>query len=372
MKILIKDVLLDVITEQLTWDKVSSIIGKLPSPVDASKYLMKIALGNFKRGPKKISLIFPKSGWETTAVDLMKSLGVVTGTYSSLNDAIRYCKTLVSKGVKADEFVIGSHGKPGVLLMTQEGTNYKFNTSFLNSFKPLISQNTIVFFTACHGADNLYTLKKASDVLGVTTYASKGLYNYITNDSEKGFYWCTTKPIDESEMVMDGEILPTYKDFKGFDKVGNIWLPNLNGNRGGHRNEAKVDVTITIDPNVFGVNVNFSPIKLNLTSVDEEIINVEKDSAHNFILDVNDVISKSKRHEIYKKGYESERGINFDFIENIKSGKVKIEFTTKNGLINLTSLKPLQTKRKNSIGNSYLLKNKICGKMSSSPITWVG
>ena len=370
MKILIKDILRDVITEQLTWNKVSSIIGKLPSPVDASKYLMKIALGNKNNDLKKISLVFPKSGWETTAVNLMKSLGVVTGAYSSLNDAIRYCKTLVSKGVKADEFVIGSHGRPGVLLMTQEGTDYQFNTSFLNSFKSLISQNTIVFFTACHGANHLYTLKKASDALGVTTYASKGVYNYITNDSEKGFYWCTTKPIDESET--DGPILPTYKGIDGFDKVGNIWLPNLN-EPSGHHNAAKVDVTITIDPNVFGVNVNFSPIKLNLTSVDEEIINVENDSAHNFILDVNDVINKSKRHEIHKKGYDSERGINFDFIENIKSGKVKIEFTTKNGLINLTSLKPLQTKRKKWVrGNSYLLNNKICGKMSSSPITWVG
>lgn len=364
MKILIKDILRDVITEQLTWNKVSSIIGKLPSPVDASKYLMKIALGNKNNDLKKISLIFPKSGWETTAVNLMKSLGVVTGVYLSLNDAIRYCKTLVSKGVKADEFVIGSHGYKGTLLMTQEGKNYRFNTSFLSTFKPLITQNTIVFFTACHGANDLYTLKKASDVLGVTTYGSKGIYNYITNDSEKGFYWCTTKPIDESELVMDGKILPTYKRIDGFDKVGNIWIPNLNGN--------KVDVTITIDPNVFGVNVNFSPIKLNLTSVDEEIINMEKDSAHNFILDVYDVISKSKRHEIYNKGYDSEKGINRDFIENIKSGKVKIEFTTKNGLINLTSLKPLQTKRKINVGNSYLLKNKICGKMSSSPITWVG
>jgi hypothetical protein len=84
-------------------------------------------------------------------------------------------------------------------------------------------------------------------------------------------------------------------------------------------------------------------------------------------------LGQKKYNELSKKGI---KGSLYDYfgktiINNITNGKVKIEFVTKNGLINLTSLKPLQTKSKNDVTNDYLLKNKICGKMSSSPISWL-
>ena len=35
--------------------------------------------------PNKARLIFPDEGWETTAVEIVERLGIVTGTYKSLD-----------------------------------------------------------------------------------------------------------------------------------------------------------------------------------------------------------------------------------------------------------------------------------------------
>jgi hypothetical protein len=249
--------------------------------------------------------------------------------------------------------------------MTKSSKYGYFDTTFLSSFKPLISQNTKVFFTACHGADYLLTLKNAADELGVTAYGSQGIYNYVTNESEKGFYWCSTKPTKKS-VISHGKTLPTYSI--RYNSLTNIWIPNLDKN--------KIDAIVTIDPKLFGVN--FSPKKLNLTSNDSpSTVNYNKNgepiNAYSFNLDVNDLIDEKKYNELGKKGIKGSLSDYFGktIINNITNGKVKIEFVTKNGLINLTSLKPLQTKSKNDVTNDYLLKNKICGKMSSSPISWL-
>lgn len=64
----------------------------------------------FNKKPERVSIIFPKEGWETKAVNLLKKLGVVTGVFKSTNEAIQSLKTLKDKGVKVKELVIGSHG----------------------------------------------------------------------------------------------------------------------------------------------------------------------------------------------------------------------------------------------------------------------
>ena len=53
-----------------------------------------------------------------------------------------------------------------------------------------IDKNGLVFITSCHGADQLNNLFIASRFLKVRVWGSKGIYNYITNTSEGGFYWC--------------------------------------------------------------------------------------------------------------------------------------------------------------------------------------
>jgi hypothetical protein len=375
MKIIIKESQYKFLNEQSNfWGEVTSTVKGLiknswkVNPLSISYYFVKLAMSVLGvDGIKKVRLIFPQSNWEINAVNFMKSLGIVTGVYESLDDAIKYCKTLSSKGVKVEEFVIGSHGKAGNLLMTKASKyGYHFNTSFLTSFKPLISQNTKVFFTACHGADYLLLLKNAADELGVTTYGSQGIYNYVTNESEKGFYWCSTKPTKKFDIT-NNETLPTYKI--NYNTITDIWIPNLDKN--------EIDAIVTIDPKLFGIN--FSPKKLHLTSDEySKTINYDKNGepieAYSFNLDALDLLDEKKYRELSDKGikglYVSEY-FSKTIFNNIKNGRVKIEFVTKNGLINLTSLKPLNSKSKNDVTNDYLLKNKICGKMSSSPISWL-
>jgi len=374
MKIIIKESQYKFLNEQSNfWGTVVSTVNGLiknsvkVNPLSISYYFIKLAMSVLGVDRiKKVRLIFPQSDWEINAVNSMKSLGIVTGVYESLGDAIKYCKTLSSKGVKADEFVIGSHGKAGNLLMTKTSEyGYHFDTSFLSSFKPLISQNTKVFFTACHGADYLLLLKNAADELGVTTYGSQGIYNYVTNESEKGFYWCSTKPTKKFDIT-HGDTLPTYSNY--YNSFADIWIPNLDKN--------EIDVIVTIDPKLFGIN--FSPKKLHLTSdKGYKVVDYDKNGqpieAYSFNLDTSNLIDEKKYNELSNKGI---KGSLYDYFSktifnNVKNGRVKIEFITKNGLINLTSLKPLKVKNKNDVTNDYLLKNKICGKMSSSPISWI-
>ena len=374
MKIIIRESQYKFLNEQSNfWGTVTSTVNGLiknswkVNPLSISYYFIKLAMSILGvDGIKKVRLIFPQSNWEMNAVNFMKSLGIVTGVYESLDDAIKYCKTLSSKGVKIEEFVIGSHGKAGNLLMTKSSEyGYHFDTTFLSSFKPLISQNTKVFFTACHGADYLLLLKNAADELGVTTYGSQGIYNYVTNESEKGFYWCSTKPTKKFDIT-NGQILPTYKIY--YHTITDIWIPNLDKN--------EVDVIVTIDPKLFGVK--FDTKKLHLTSEEySKTINYDKNGepieAYSFNLDTLDLLDEKKYRELSDKGIKGSLSENFSKIitNNITNGRVKIEFVTKNGLINLTSMKPLTLKSKNDVDNDYLLKNKICGKMSSSPISWL-
>ena len=140
---------------------------------------------------KKIRLIFPGGNdWEIETVKLFKNLGVITTFFKSVPHAIATVNALTTKGVKATELIIGSHGN-GELLVMPADQNYRFNNNFMKALKNIVTPQTKVFFTACHGADNLYTLVIAANQLGVNgVYAASGIYNPATNTAEKGFYYC--------------------------------------------------------------------------------------------------------------------------------------------------------------------------------------
>lgn len=146
----------------------------------------------FGEKPVRVSLIFPKKGWETKAVDLLKKIGVVTGVFKSSVEAIEAIKTFKNKGIKVKELVIGSHGDGKNLLITQkeDKSNRKYATDLLKNAKDIITRETKVFFTACYGADYLDNLVDSANKLGVGVYGSRGIYNYITNSAEKGYYYC--------------------------------------------------------------------------------------------------------------------------------------------------------------------------------------
>jgi len=144
-------------------------------------------------------LTFPKAGWETIGAKLMKLFGVVSGVFKSSGDAIDKIRNVKNKTSETlDEFVVGSHGGGQELFMSQKGEQPDALVKILNEAKPLINSSTKVFFTACFGADFLKRLTDASKQLGgVGVYGSAGVYNYLTNQSEKGFYYCkTTNDVD--------------------------------------------------------------------------------------------------------------------------------------------------------------------------------
>ena len=146
----------------------------------------------FGEKPTRVSLIFPKKGWETKAVNLLKKIGVVTGVFRSSVEAIEAIKTFKNKGIKVKELVIGSHGDGKNLLITQKDdkSNRKYATDLLKNAKDIITKETKVFFTACYGADYLFNLVDSANKLGVGVYGSRGIYNYVTNSAEKGYYYC--------------------------------------------------------------------------------------------------------------------------------------------------------------------------------------
>jgi len=139
-------------------------------------------------------LTFPKEGIETIGATLAKVFGVVSGVFTNSSDAINKIEKIKQKtNQKLDEFVIGSHGSGKELFMSQSGEQPEALVNILNAAKPLIDSNTKVFFTACYGADSLKRLTDASKQLGgIGVYGSAGVYNYLTNKSQNGFYYCKT------------------------------------------------------------------------------------------------------------------------------------------------------------------------------------
>jgi hypothetical protein len=193
------------------FEAVEKLAFDFPTLSDAAKYITQLAVSLNPVGPvflslaqklfpntaqnAKIRFIFPGKDWESRALEFVKSIGLVTSIVKDWGQAAAEANRYVESGVKAKELVIGSHGDGKFLIMPKDAlTGKSSENQFLKSIRPLIKSDTTVFFTACHGADFLSNLVDAANSLNHPVYGSAGIYNYVSNSSEKGYYVCSPLP----------------------------------------------------------------------------------------------------------------------------------------------------------------------------------
>jgi hypothetical protein len=323
---------------------------------------------------KKVSLIFPLQSWEFFVNKIFKALGIVTGIFTSLNDALKFVQTLKSQNVKVDELIIGSHGKTGTLLMTQKdssnivGNPYSFDNSFLEGIRGIIHNRSRVFFTACHGADFLDGLKDAAEKLGTGVYGSAGIYNPVTNQSEKGFYYCSPKQIPQS----NSSINPIQ-----VDKYGYISLHI----KGKYEPYGDLPYVIKFNNSVFGVAV--PPINGQTSDnylLDTNSSPFRKDGEEIFVFDflflklvldnfIKSGLDKQIMVNLKKMGVNSKPALINYLTSKINSGEIIFEVKLNNGFVNIKKLEKIRENKQ--INNKFLLTNKFCTKVDGSPISWL-
>lgn len=172
--------------------------------------IIKEFLGGKK--PTEAILVFPLGGWETIGAELLESLGLVTGVYKNLDDAVRFLNDLKSEGVVLKKLMIGSHGNAGKLLVTQSKDDKEvseFQTQFLKAVKEVVDSNTKVYFTACHGANKLQTLIETSNYLGCECLACTGI-NYGGFECEGENFSCSPSRVKKY----------SWEDYKNSNRQG--------------------------------------------------------------------------------------------------------------------------------------------------------
>ena len=315
---------------------------------------------------KKLRLIFPKNKFELNLVSTFKVLfGIITGAFTSVSSAMKIVDKLHKDGVVVDELVIGSHGNGKTLLMAMEGTQYNFNTEFLQKLKNIIHPGTKIFFTACYGADQLEQIKTAAEQLSVGVYAVAGVYIPVLNIAQKGFYWASPKKINKSTQTQQPWVL------KNNDLI--IYT---------QRTSTKTDqIPITIDINsklTGGYKLGLISTVVDTTEYNE--INSEFRNSYNQKNSIqktdelnlkdlwNDKIENIIRTNDNLLNNWRKIRENFDKIKwnnEIQSGNVIIKVNT----VDIRTL-PLIHKSLN-IDNQFLLKYGYCKQVTSSPISWI-
>ena len=350
----------------------------------------------FDEKPQRISLIFPLKGWEVKAVNLLKELGVVTGVFRSAEEAIQVIKALKNKGVKAKELVIGSHGDGNTLLMTRKDsfTAKAYVPELLKNAKEIITKDCTVFFTACHGADYLVNLVNSANSLGVGVYGSRGLYNYIVNTSENGYYYCKPYQIPKPKKVAE----PRDKFYPG----------NLEIVEQGH--SSGKDSIRSYFYGSFGKAPKLK-IEFNPASFSDLGWQLKSKEALSFILDKRNISSDEQeygakdtkeiyRYSFYLNAYDfnyetSLNEIGFTALSNLlKDGKVKwprekqknfgveLKKSIEKGNVKLTidnidlvkerpKIKGYRIDEVTFDNNEHLMECGACKKVNKAPISWI-
>ena len=126
----------------------------------------------------KVRVGFPSEDWEGWVFEQLKDLGIVNGIFRNLEESKKWWDAYPTSPTLKHLF-IGSHGKAGNIItipVDEGGSGHVelFDEKFLGPIKPHVDSNTKVFFTACHGADDLVALKHASEYLGCNCYGCEG------------------------------------------------------------------------------------------------------------------------------------------------------------------------------------------------------
>lgn len=159
-----------------------------------------------QRKQKKDVLIlnFPKKGVEMNIMKLAGNI-FVSGVFGSIKQSLEW----VTKN--GDDFkkplktlVIGAHGNKcsRSIMSTAENNGRTDEAVLLQQLQGegFIGPNTVVFFTACYGADELSKLTYSSQALGGhRVHGAEGVYNYVTGTAD-AFYSCSFTPSDNDKM----------------------------------------------------------------------------------------------------------------------------------------------------------------------------
>lgn len=122
----------------------------------------------------KVRVGFPSDNWEYWVWEQLKDFGVVNGIFRNLEESKKWWDAYPTSP-KLKHLFIGSHGIAGKIVTKDSGDVSLFSEEFLAPIKSHVNKNTKVFFTACHGADDLVALKKASEYLGCDCYGCEGV-----------------------------------------------------------------------------------------------------------------------------------------------------------------------------------------------------
>ena len=320
---------------------------------------------------EKVRLIFPKNNWEKLGLSLLRSFNIFTGYFESLSEALRIVGDMSKDGVKTKELVIGSHGGGEQLLMTKSGEDYKFDNSFLDDIKQIVTPSTKVFFTACHGADNLEMLKDAAEKLGVGAYASKGIYNFVTNESEKGFYWCSPNSFE----------LPTYDTINSplnsvdeQKKQGLIQVQYLS-------DVPQSGATVNVSTSIFGEPINIT-IDSSFFKTSSYGGGTYKKGKHlnnwdiYLVFEISEYIQKlmdsgsnpdvdNKLFNNYRQQLKKTPNMKGFIVDEFINDRIKINIDG----VDVKTLKPFKLPAQ--IGDDFLLNNNLCRKVENSPVSWI-
>lgn len=357
------------------YKEVEQVINKAQNPYkEQIDFLDKIQGQRIKR----VALLFPKKNWgEEIGSWVLNKLGVVSGWFRSLAEALGYVKKLEEKGVITNQLVIGSHGSGGQLLITQKEGYFHYDNQFILDIKKIIDSKTTVFFTACEGADYLEVLKDAAEKLGVGAYGAAGLYNYITQSSEKGFYWCSANPIDQNLLKRQGMNENKPLDYLVNGKIV-VRVPITVGNTSQYE---KTTGTIKFKNNsLFGIpmtDINF-PLNGYLYSYNQ-LKKAYGGVSYQFDLwnKFNENFPKNRKDKLSFSDLitkvQKTKNINLNSSQPLKqlfdSNMLSVELNLPSGKVDIKNLKPFNTAE--SLSNKFLLKNKYCMKVDKPPINWI-